>query len=182
MLPSGNLREKKKGAKRAKIIIVTKCPENLSAQEQFVIASKLEPELDQAVFFSSITYNEKVFGKESEIAVEALKNYKILLVTGIANCKPLVEFLESKNCDFKHLRFADHHFFTKSDKEKIRNEFEALEGEKKIILTTEKDYVRTFSKENSNIYYLPIKTKFLESANDFDKMILNYVQKNTRNS
>lgn len=182
MLPSGNLREKKKGAKRAQIIIVTKCPENLSAQEQFIIAGKLQPDPHQKVFFSTITYNEKVIGKEMDIEVDTLKNYKVLLVTGIANCKPLVEFLESKNCDFKHLRFADHHFFTKSDKEKIKKEFECLEGDKKIILTTEKDNVRTFSKENSNIYYLPIKTKFLENANDFDKTILNYVQQNTGNS
>ena len=182
MLPTGDLREKKEGAKRANIIVVTKCPEYLTSQQQFEIAKKLEPELFQTVFFSTISYDIKVFGTGGEIAVNDLKDFKVLLVTGIANCAPLVDFLESKNIDFKHLRFADHHFFTNSDKEKIKNELEALDGNKKIILTTEKDYVRTFSENNNQTYYLPIRTKFIENGDDFDKIILNYVRQNTRNS
>ncbi len=182
MLPAGNLREKKEGAKRAKIIVVTKCPEYLSPQQQFEIAKKLQPELYQTVFFSTISYDENIIGNIGKIAVNDLKDYKILLVTGIANCTPLVDFLESKKCDFKHLKFADHHFFTNSDKEKIKNEYAALEGPEKIILTTEKDYVRTFSENNDSIYYLPIRTKFIENGDDFDKIILNYVRENTRNS
>lgn len=181
MLPSGNLREKREGAKRAKIIIVTKCPEYLTSEQQFEIAKRLEPELYQTVFFSTISYDDYIYGKDSEIAVNDLSNYKLLLVTGIANCTPLIGFLESKNCDFKHLRFADHHFFTNSDRKKIREELEAIEGDKRIILTTEKDYIRTFSEDRNNIYYLPIKTKFVENGDDFDKIILNYVQQNTRN-
>jgi tetraacyldisaccharide 4'-kinase len=182
MLPAGNLREKREGAKRANIIVVTKCPAYLSAKQQFEIAKKLEPELYQTIFFSTISYDDNVFGTGGKIAVNELKDYKVLLVTGIANCAPLVDFLESKNVDFKHLRFADHHFFTNSDKEKIKNELEALDAIKKIILTTEKDYVRTFSENNNQTYYLPIRTKFIENGDDFDKLILNYVRQNTRNS
>lgn len=182
MLPAGNLREKREGAKRANIIVITKCPAYLSAQQQFEIAKKLEPELYQTIFFSTISYDDNVFGTGGKIAVNDLKDCKVLLVTGIANCSPLVDFLESKNVDFKHLRFADHHFFTNSDKEKIKNELEALDGTKKIILTTEKDYVRAFSENNNQTYYLPIRTKFIENGDDFDKLILNYVRQNTRNS
>ena len=41
LLPTGNLRESKSGAKRAQVVIVTKCPENLSEQEQQKISKKL---------------------------------------------------------------------------------------------------------------------------------------------
>ncbi len=182
MLPTGYLREKQEGAKRAQIIVVTKCPENLSESEQFKISKKLKPELNQTIFFSTIVYNENIIGKNDEISISKLNKYKVLLVTGIANCKPLEEFLKSKNIEFKHLKFADHHNFTNSDKEKIIQNFKNIQANKKIILTTEKDYVRTFSNDKNQLYYLPIKTKFIDNENDFNKLIFNYVQQNTRNS
>lgn len=182
MLPTGYLREKREGAKRAQIIVVTKCPDKLSESEQYKISKKLKPELNQTVFFSTIAYNETIIGKNDEISISELNEYKVLLVTGIANSKPLEEFLKSKNIEFKHLKFADHHNFTSSDKEKIIQNFKNIQANKKIILTTEKDYVRTFSNDKNQLYYLPIKTKFIDNENDFNKLILNYVQQDSRNS
>ncbi len=57
-----------------------------------------------------------------------------------------------------------------------------MPSKKKIILTTEKDFVRTFEDINNNVYYLPILTKFISNEKDFNKLIINYVQQNTRNS
>ncbi|NOQ92153.1 MAG: tetraacyldisaccharide 4'-kinase [Flavobacteriaceae bacterium] len=182
MLPAGNLREKSNGANRAQIIIVSKCPENLSETEQFKIAQKLKPKLDQTVFFSKIAYHNSVLNDESKIALAELKNYNVLLVTGIANANPLIKFLEKKEIQLKHLKYADHYSFSKSDKENIIFEFDKIHANKKIILTTEKDYVRGFSNINMPIYYLPIRTEFIENGDDFNKLILNYVQQNTRNS
>ena len=182
MLPTGYLREKREGAKRAQIIVVTKCPDKLSESEQYKISKKLKPELNQTVFFSTIAYNETIIGKNDEISISELNEYKVLLITGIANSKPLEEFLKSKNIEFKHLKFADHHNFTSSDKERIIQNFKNIQANKKIILTTEKDYVRTFSNDKNQLYYLPIKTKFIDNENDFNKLILNYVQQDSRNS
>jgi len=182
VLPAGNLREKKEGAKRAQIIIVTKCPDSLSEIEQFDIAKRLGPELDQTVFFTKIKYEEEVVSESNNLKVDILKKYKVLLVTGIANPKPLIEFLKEKEIDFIHLKFPDHHNFSEKDLEKIEKDFITVRSDKKIILTTEKDYVRNFSKENKNVYYLPIRTEFLNHEKDFNKIILNYVQKNTGNS
>ena len=182
MLPSGNLREKVDGAKRAQVIVVSKCPEDLNDEDQFRIAQKLQPELNQTIFFSAIEYHNQVVNDKDKIDVLELEKFDVLLVTGIAKPKPLEQFLNVNNIKFKHLKYPDHHDFTESDKKKIRNSFESLKSNKKIILTTEKDYVRNFTVNQKNIYYLPIKTKFLDNEEDFNKLILNYVQQNTGNS
>ena len=182
VLPSGNLREKKEGAKRAQIIIVTKCPSELSEMEQFEISKKLKPELDQTVFFTKIKYHDKVINGIDEIDISKLKDYNVLLITGIANPKPLLEFLGKKEIDLKHLKFPDHHDFSTSEIKNIYDEFEAIKADKKIILTTEKDYVRNFSDKDKKVYYLEIQTEFLDNEQDFNKIIMNYVQKNTGNS
>lgn len=182
VLPAGNLREKKEGSKRAQIIIVTKCPDKLSEEEQFEISKKLKPELDQTIFFTKIKYHDAIVRFKEEIKIEDLNQFKVLLVTGIANPKPLLEFLKNKKINFIHLKFPDHHNFSSNDKKNIHIAFEELKSEKKIILTTEKDYVRNFSEKDKNIYYLPIQTEFLDNEIDFNKIIYNYVQENTGNS
>jgi len=182
LLPAGNLREKKEGAKRAQIIIVTKCPFELSEMEQFEISKKLKPELNQTVFFTKIKYDSVVVNGKEKIGIFDLQKFKVLLVTGIANPKPLVNFLKDKEIDFSHMKFPDHHDFSQNDLKKIEENFIALKSDKIIILTTEKDFVRNFSVEDKNVYYLPIQTEFLDNEKDFNKIILNYVQRNTGNS
>jgi len=181
MLPAGNLREKRKGAKRAQIIIVTKCPEILGEEQQLEIKKQLKVEKDQFVFFSKIKYADEIIGKEGLIAMADLPNYEILLVTGIANTKPLVQFLEGRKIKFQHVKYGDHYEFTKKDNDNILETYSKIENEKKIILTTEKDYVRSF-KGVDNFYYLPIETVFIDHQNDFDKRIKDYVEQSSKNS
>ena len=92
VLPTGNLREPKKGAKRANIIVVTKCPELLSQEEKEAIVLKLKPKVYQHVFFSHIGYNDSVLNETEKVGLNALKSFT--LVTGIANAKPLVNYLK----------------------------------------------------------------------------------------
>lgn len=181
MLPTGFLREKKKGARRANLIVISKCPMNLTDKKKSEIIKKLNVCNNQSVFFSSITYNDKIIGWNDQIKISALREFSILLVTGIANSNPLIEFLDKSNLRFTHMKYKDHHDFTIQDKEKIISEFDNIEANKKIILTTEKDYVRSFSQENKNIYYLPIRSQIIEKEMEFNKLILNYVQKGKRN-
>lgn len=180
LLPSGNLREPVSGAKRAQIIIVTKCPEKLSENEQFEIVKKLNPTLSQTVFFTTILYSKKLEGKSS-ISIEELKESSVLLLTGIANPKPLTNYLKNKQVSFKHLNYPDHYNFTDDDLKLISEKFESLVSENKLILTTEKDYVRIFEKLKK-LYYLSIKTEFISHENDFNNIIKNYVEKSSRNS
>ncbi len=177
MLPTGDLREKIRGADRAQVIIVTKCPENLTELAQFQIADKLKPEMHQTVFFTKITYAESVIGTK-KILINVLHEYKVLLVTGIAKTTPLCEFLDSKKVSYQHLKYADHYEFSEKDVSKIESTFLNIDASKKLILTTEKDYVRTFDSSNENVYYIPIETSFLDHQNDFNTLIKKYVEEN----
>lgn len=174
MLPTGNLREKASGSKRAQVIIVTKCPANISKAEQFEIKNKLNPILKQPVFFSTIEYDHKLKGT-SNLNLSDLNNTEILLITGIANPTSLTNFLENHQLKFKHLKYPDHYSFKENDIVKIKKEFELLKSNKKVVLTTEKDYVRTFAKL-PNLEYISIETKFVNNKAVFDKLVKKYVE------
>ncbi len=166
ILPAGNLRESKRGAKRANVIIVTKCPKGLSLEEQTKIRNKLNPLPSQQVFFTCISYAKDVRGNKETKFLTSLDNLKFTLVTGIANPKPLVEYLNNLNLNFEHISYKDHHNF--SDKE--LNEL----SKKQLIITTEKDYMR-LKDSLANVFYLPIVTEFLNEKGAFDKSILSFV-------
>ncbi|MEO8933235.1 MAG: tetraacyldisaccharide 4'-kinase [Xanthomarina sp.] len=167
VLPTGNLREPKSGAKRANIIVVTKCPETLSKREKEQIKRKLNPRTNQLVFFSSINYSKEVLSVSKKIELSKLKSFT--LVTGIANPTPLIDYLKMNNLKFDHLNFKDHHNF--SDKE--ISDLAKLE----CILTTEKDYMRLKDAHSlqNKLFYLPIEVS-IDETELFNKKILNYVK------
>ncbi|MCF6182088.1 tetraacyldisaccharide 4'-kinase [Lutibacter sp.] len=179
ILPSGNLRESVVGSRRAQLIVVTKCPNKLTEDQQFEIAKKLNPSLYQTIFFSSISYDTVLKG-DHEITITDLQESEILLVTGIENPTPLLNYLEKNEIKYRHLKFKDHHHFSNQDIVTINNEFNQIKSNKKIVLTTEKDYVRIFEKL-PNVNYIAIKTKFINHKKDFDNLINTYVESSTRN-
>ena len=181
LLPSGNLRESKEGANRAQIIVVTKCSDVLDNDEQFEITKKLKAQVHQTVFFSKIKYHNYIIGNKGNIATSILSKYNVLLVTGIAVTTPLTEFLRIKNIPFQHLKYADHYSFSNKEKEKINSEYAKIKADNKLILTTEKDYIRSFMGID-NVYYLPIETEFIDHQHDFNKLIKKYVEQSSGNS
>ena len=179
ILPMGDLRESRNGAKRANIVIVTKCPATLSIEKQDSIRNKLNLSDMQELYFTFIAYDECVFGENQQINVSEIMVSSKLLVAGIAKPEPFFDYLKNENdvC----LSFPDHHNF--SDKDIL--EINKL-AQNKIIITTEKDYMRLKGKLPSNqLFYLPIQSKFIandsNSGNNFDKTILNYVGTSSRN-
>ncbi|WP_127845012.1 tetraacyldisaccharide 4'-kinase [Psychroflexus aestuariivivens] len=156
ILPVGNLRETKAGAKRAQCIVVTKCPKNLSKENQQEIIKKLNPNSNQNILFSYIDYADSVMNnKDNTIKTVLLNDFDdFTLVTGIANPQPLLSFLKERNKNFEHLKFPDHHHFSESDLKSINS--------RSLILTTQKDYVRLRNfVDSSKLYYLPIETKII---------------------
>ena len=141
VLPTGDLREARSGSRRADAIVVTKCPK-LSKEEQQKIISEIKPKPHQKVFFSAIAYDDHVTSGTKQMDLHALKDYEVLLLTGIANPKPLMGYLNQNGVQFKHLEYPDHHNFTDQDIAKINSVFFSFENAKKIILTTEKDATR----------------------------------------
>lgn len=162
VLPTGNLREPKSGAKRANVIVVTKCPLELSTQKKEVIIANIKPLSYQKVFFSYIAYSDFVYNQTKKIALNVLPSFK--LVTGIANAKPLVAFLEKSGLNFKHLEFKDHHVFSITEIDYL--------SKYECIVTTEKDYMRlkTEASLKGKLFYLPIETK-IDNAKQFDNLI-----------
>ncbi|SHN01929.1 tetraacyldisaccharide 4'-kinase [Polaribacter sp. KT 15] len=173
LLPTGNLRESKTGAKRADVILVTKCPNDLDQASKAKVLKKLK-KFDKEVFFTTISYGNKILGSK-EFSTTDIANYEVLLITGIANPKPFLEFLSNLNVNFKHLEFADHHHFSEKEINDIKNNFDSLPSNK-LLLTTEKDYVRLHDKL-SDLCYLPIETLFLnDSKNKFDTLINSHLK------
>ena len=173
MLPTGNLRECRNGAKRANLIIVTKCPLDITELEQQNIKNKLA--VDLPIYFSSIDYDDKVYNDTESLAVSDLKLTPKMLLAGIAKPKPFFDYLQTDKDEV--MTFSDHHHFSESDILNIKSQ--AID---KIIVTTEKDFVRLDAKIlRKQLFYLPIKSKFLSNHESFDAIILNYVGTSTRN-
>ena len=167
MLPTGNLRESRNGAKRANLIIVTKCPPNITKSEQEDIKKELGVELP--IYFSSIVYDDKVYNETESLAVSEVKSMQKILLAGIAKPKPFFDFLQADTDEI--MVFPDHHHFSESEILTLKNK-----AKDKIIITTEKDFVRLEAKIlKKQLYYLPIKSKFVSNQDAFDQIILNYV-------
>ncbi len=180
LLPAGDLRESRSGTIRADIIVVTKCPENLTEEKKQYYLSRIRPKSNQKVFFSKINYDEEIFCSDlnRKLPDNNLAYYDVLLITGIANSTLFVEHVKKFAPRVKHLNYKDHHSFTQNDVEQIAKEYKKM-GEYKIILTTEKDYVRLKSYDylSDKLFYLPINVE-IENKEKFNQLILDYVRKN----
>lgn len=169
VLPAGNLRESISGARRADVIVVTKCPQDLSEEEMSRIRKILKPAVHQEVYFSYIKYSEEIISANRSIKLQELDS-SFTLVTGIANPKPLLDFLKSKKLSPDHLRFPDHHNFSEKEIRNLKN--------KELILTTEKDFMRLKNKlKAGQLFYLPIESSFVKSGKNFDQKIVDFIQK-----
>jgi tetraacyldisaccharide 4'-kinase len=170
ILPTGNLRESRNGAERASIVVVTKCPKILTEEEQTQIRSKLKLNPTQQVFFTFIDYDIVVYGKNETIAVSEIKAESKLLLAGIAKPKPFFDYLKNENDEC--LTFPDHHHFSDADLNSIQ-----IKANGRKIITTEKDYVRLKDSQLvDQLYYLPIKSSFINHQQDFDAAILKYLE------
>ena len=175
-LPTGNLRENRGGAKRANVIIVTKCPSDLSNDEQLKIRKKLAILETQELYFTTIAYDEFVYSENEKRKVSEIQNVDKLLLAGIA--KPQSFFAHLHNNNEECLNCTDHYHFKEKDILEIINK-----ANSNIIITTEKDFVRLKGRiPKDQLFYLPIQSKFLFEGENFDKTILNYVEFSSRNS
>ncbi|MCL5130391.1 tetraacyldisaccharide 4'-kinase [Algibacter sp. L4_22] len=166
VLPTGNLREPRSGAKRANIVVVTKCPDNLLDSDKAKFLKLINSNENQQVFFSSIAYSNRLISSEKTLEIKELEVFT--LVTGIANPKPLIDFLELKNLKFEHLNFSDHHNFTSDDIAEL--------SKKELIVTTEKDFMRLKDYEvlKNKLFYLPI-TISIDNEKEFSCVIKKYL-------
>jgi tetraacyldisaccharide 4'-kinase len=199
LLPSGRLREPVKSKDRADIVIVTKCPTDMKPMEFRVITKAMALYAYQQLFFSTHSYEplkrlDNLDNLESLDSLENLENLEdlggqhVLLLTGIASPEQMRLDLEPYAEEVKPMAFPDHHQFKKQDVHRINEAFSSLHSPK-CIITTEKDAVRLKNVKGlsdevmQNLYVLPISIKImLDQEEAFNKHIIKYVRKNSRNS
>jgi tetraacyldisaccharide 4'-kinase len=190
-LPSGDLRDAPSSYRRADIIIVTKCPEELSEEQRRAIVIEIDPRPHQRIFFTSICYGDPYHitrrAKSTGIAdtrpkstVQVDDQVEVLLVTGIANPAPLKRWLDEHSRTYYELEYSDHHIFSIDDLNTMIRRFDSIAAENKIILTTEKDAVRLtkFRQELEGwpFYVLPITPRFLfEEELVFNDLITKFI-------
>ncbi len=178
-LPTGDLRDEKRSYKRAQIIIVTKCPEDISQQQKWDTIKEINPLAAQQIYFTSIKYGMPYhIVNRKEILIN--NTTEVLLVTGIANPRPMKKYLQDNSKTYHQVSYNDHHIFTIDDLKEIIKRFSNITDRNKIILTTEKDAVRLikFSSEIENLpfYVMPIEPKFLfDEEEKFAASVINYI-------
>ena len=142
LLPSGRLREWRSAYKRADLIIITKCPDELTDVERQKMIAKINPTKHQKIFFSKYNYGRIYHFYKPEYSMQVSNEHDILMISAIANTNYLIQFLEKKAKSFINLEYTDHHNFDIDDINTIISTFKERQTTTKYILTTEKDAVR----------------------------------------
>ena len=166
LLPVGRLREFPEGYKRADIIVVSKCPEDLTKEQSNEFLNKLRPYASQTVYFSYYKYDQPYFWFNPGFKYKLKETTDIVLISGIANSDYLVKYLQQTVNNIEMLEFADHHYYKEVDLLAIQSLYKSIEGTDKVILTTEKDAIRLelyrnfFIEQQLPLLVLPIEVKF----------------------
>lgn len=184
LLPTGNLREFRSGAKRADALIVTKTPSVFSPLDRKLILGELKRYDINNIFFSYIKYGDWVPVSSFAQSQKLQKAKTIFLITGIANPTPLAEHLKRLCHEVKIFKFADHHQFSEREIGTILESYHETYSGSKVIVTTEKDSMRlntpALSKRLKNlpVYYVPIEIEFHENdKSKFNALVFNYMEK-----
>lgn len=185
LVPAGTLRDIRKAARRADLIVVSKVPDDIHEDQKAEIVKKLKPLPLQKVFFSSLEYQPMEAVNTTADGFDVEHADAALVFCGIANPKPLVEKMKSDFGQVEVMAFGDHHPYTENDVKSILERAERLPGDKKIVVTTEKDYARLINSpylcqfESVPLYVAPIRVCIHEEEK-FNEEILNYVRKNAK--
>jgi tetraacyldisaccharide 4'-kinase len=172
MLPSGWLRDNRKEARRAHAIVVTKCPESISTQEQISISKEISHYSKAPVFFSYIEYEKPKHVMNDSL--ELSKGADVLVVTSIAQPDVFIAEVAKAHSVKKVKEFRDHHDFTIADVRLLLQEFESIVSANKAILMTEKDAVK-LKKYNEfstlPVFYIPIEFRFIGQQERFEDIL-----------
>ncbi len=169
--PAGNLREWKKGSRRADIIVVTKSPRNLLPAEKGDITRRIRRYAGgkAPVFFSSVAYGAEIPFAGSRPA----GGYpRMTGLSGLARNDVFRQFLFEKYGVEHFSGFPDHYDYTMPDLLKT-----GIADDKDLALfTTEKDMVKLMPLAlqlgvAERCFYIPLEVKMHEKES-FDSLIV----------
>jgi tetraacyldisaccharide 4'-kinase len=168
LLPSGRLREWPSAYRRADLIVVTKCPDELTPSQRHKILNDLAAFPRQQVFFSQYHYGHPYYLFEPHHSRLLNRDTELLLVSAIANTDYLLRYLSQQVHAVHTLEFEDHHYFDTGDLWEIQRRFKEIQAAQKFILTTEKDATRLrlhepfWREQQLPILVLPVEVQFLD--------------------
>lgn len=169
LLPAGRLREWRYGYRRADIIVVTKCPPQLTSQQRYEMLMEIDPYPRQRVYFSRYSYGQPYDLLRPDVRRPLDLDTHVLLVSAIANTDYLLQYVGGEAGSVQTLEFEDHHYFDDSDLLDMQRRFEALPQRNKIILTTEKDATRLelhqdfLWKSQLPVFVIPVEVTFCDN-------------------
>lgn len=182
LLPSGRLREWRSAYKRADIVVVSKCPEQITAVQRNELAASINPLPKQRLFFSHYRYGNPYYIFNSRQRIRLDSSIDVLLICAIAGTNYLLNYLEGHVGSVRALEYEDHHNFTNFELGSLERTFNEMPSSKKLILTTEKDAMRLelhrkfIIEKKMPIFALPIEVHFNDDDGPaFDQLIQSYL-------
>ncbi len=162
LFPVGGLRDLKKRASAANAIVVTKCPDSVSEEEQQNIREQFQLAAHQILAFTGIEYEEPIAAFDNMTPWD--RHFRSVCFAGLAN--PIPFFMEGRNRSLATIEMSlnDHHEYTSQDVARIRKEWINFGQENTVLLTTEKDVVKCKNIkefEDLPLYFLRMKIKFI---------------------
>jgi tetraacyldisaccharide 4'-kinase len=186
LLPAGNLREPFSGRYRANVLVVSKCPAQLTTRQQEQAINRLQPLSYQQVYFTSINYLPLQDMNGLLLNQEIDADTTVFLLTGIAGAQPLLQYINTFTLHVIHHNYPDHHQFSLKNIAKLVTDFNSCKASKKVIITTEKDAQRLREPQlqpqvkQLPLGVLPIGVQFLNGGQQqFNQTVNQYVREYT---
>ncbi|RLD45289.1 MAG: tetraacyldisaccharide 4'-kinase [Bacteroidetes bacterium] len=183
-MPFGRLREYPTAANRSDLVVITKCPEDVSRAKKEGLRKEIHKFTNSEVLFSSINYSELIpYGNIT--LNKQIEN--VLVISALATPRAMIDYIniKYKPTKLEHLEFRDHYIFNKNDISAFIKKFNSFAKQNKIIIISEKDAIRLRAVtkgtafDNLGVFILPIKISFIAELDKvFNKKIINYVREN----
>ena len=191
-LPAGNLRDNVYRVRQADIVIFTKCNADLSEIDKKIYLRKLKLNSDKT-FFSTFRYTQ-LYNPYNErvIDLSELSNYSVLAFAGIGNFLFFKQSLLKFSSKIEFIKFPDHWNYKNSDIKKIFSNFAKIYSKSKILITTEKDFIKLNELDLNDdfkkaLFILDYKLCFLNDDEEKFKQKINgyarrFITKNQKSS
>lgn len=187
LAPAGLLREYRSASQRAHVIVVTKCPADMSDTERSELRGELKPLPYQSLFFSFQIFGTpcSVYGQEK---YSGPADVACILLSGIANNDYFAKAVTGNFSNIvTHFKFSDHHHYSEKEIQNLCRFYDETESPRKIIMTTEKDAVRLHHPKiypmlkDKNIFYLPLEVDFFpQDKINFNDLVYDYIERDKR--
>lgn len=188
LLPWGRLRDRQSQMERADIVMVTKCPMEMTPLDTRIVKKNLELYPYQSLYFTRMKSDPPVPLFSDAAATDILLGGNVIVMSGIANPEGFTASLRKRYRIIDQLHFPDHHAYKMADIESLSSILAAAPPDT-VIVITEKDAVKLTNRKKipleirQRLFYIPIHLVFADDGErDFINKIGKYVESNQKYS